>query len=293
MLKLRVNGLYARGVDFDIATEFVKYDWAKNKDKILETAAKNVITTQYAFNDSWYGPETTIRFEVIGERNRFPGQQLVGITGAEGYHVPEADRSFSLKLKGYYCVANPNPVWVKIHKFYRVPRKMEELICVETQLNAISPIVHRESPQRCWNQDQEMHRTYQFEVVAWESRKDLHNGSTMWRMGYVMNDLGTCLRVMIPNGRLYILNQERVVRFDFAGELLRYGNKGSYVCGFPDSNFLPESEIHRFADDDWEYGGDLEWEIAMNRSMSVKFVKDKSYPRQKKRKRQMDIKFEC
>lgn len=117
---------------------------------------------------------------------------------------------------------------------------------------------------------------YQFEeVVAWELRAELHNGNKLWRMGFVMNDLATCVRVMILNGRMFVLRQDRLVRFNYAGELVHVEG-GDYKWDIPDMEFLPESELLGFTDDDWDYEEDLEEEIRLNRRLSTAFVKDKA-----------------
>ena len=275
----------ASGLDADVTILFEKKRFAITKDSILEWGGKSLIRDQYAINTEWYGPINYKRFEVIGELDNTPGQLLIGNTGAQGYHVPEADCATTMQLSGRYVKRNYPRLMVYVHKTYRVPRKVEELICVETQLNVISPMKYREDPQSSWDFNLDYpHRMHQFEVIVWQSRKDKHNGNRMWRMGYVMNDMGVTVRIMIPNGRLYILKSERVVKFDFAGEILYHRTNRAYDWNVPDREFISHAEIGEFADYYWKYEEDLVFKESSNTSLITKFVKDTAFPRQKRRR---------
>ncbi len=62
----------------------------------------------------------------------------MGTTGAMGYHVPAADQRTNIKLKGRFLTeCMKQTAVVRIHKKFRVPKKIEELICVQTGSNAI------------------------------------------------------------------------------------------------------------------------------------------------------------
>ena len=58
-----------------------------------------MIRDQYALNTKWYGPSKYKQLEVIGELNKTPGQSLIGNTGVQGCHVPDADCVSNMKLK--------------------------------------------------------------------------------------------------------------------------------------------------------------------------------------------------
>ena len=264
-----------------------KKEFMERKD-VLESDVKVLD----AKNDEYYGPREEVKYEVVGgELNRFPGQLLVGKTGAMGYHVPAADRKTNIKMMGRYlklgCWQNNKQI-VRIHKKFRVPRKIEELICVETGANAIPKNIGecREEPRNWWLFGNSMiNHTFQYDVVAWESKPNPKNGNTMWRMGYVMNDMATTLRVMVPNGRLYVLKATRVVKFfyrmdglnrlPFHHPKIKDDRKYYYDMDVPDTDFPPMGSIEDFTDDDWCWEDDVEKMIDI---YQTKFIKDTSFP---------------
>ena len=119
-----------------------------NKYKILETGRDVLILDQYARHHDYYGPSQNRKFSVIGEENSQMGQILIRETGEEGYHVPLADRTSHLRFKGRYLSPSYPETVVRVHHKFRVPRRIEELICVKTGRNAVSPLVQREKPQK-------------------------------------------------------------------------------------------------------------------------------------------------
>ena len=163
-----------------------------------------------------------------------------------------------------------------MHKSYMVPIRIDELICVETNLNAISPIhfTERESKKTSWwnwGHHGHPHCTNQFDVAAWQAIGKGPNSSGPWRMGYVINEIGPVVRVMIPNGRLYILNMTRVVMFeDGRFQPMRRVENGDF----------PEIEkVNEYMDEDWDYEVDRILLERLKTPLNKEFVKDVSFPR--------------
>ena len=284
----KINRLIGNGIKCCVAVATVKIeDDPDMYGKILENGDESLITNaNYAYAmDSYYKPQVEAALDVVGEKNSKLGRKLIGETGEMGYHVPEADRVNNIKLEGNYIrkewgsFARPGMVkMVCINKKYRVPRKMEEMICVKTGLNACSPLASREI--RGTSRDSKLfdypHRTDQFDIVAWESKKNEQNGSRLWRMGFVMNDLGPVVRILIPSGRMYILKTSRVVQFDFAGTLVDCVKKAIWDVG--NEHFISSDNIKQFVDDDWEYEEDVKTFVDTRSRLSIEFVKDQVYP---------------
>ena len=265
-----------------------KRDEFMRRNDIMESDPESTKKTIDAVNDSYYGPpRKRIKYEVLeGERNEFPGRLLVGTTGALGYHVPAADQKTNIKMKGRYLTeCMQKTTVVRVHKKFRVPRKIEELICVQTGSNAIpGNNGRREEPISWWIRGRTLVcRTFQYDVVAWESRANPKNGEKLWRLGYVMNDMDTTLRVMIPNGRLYILKASRVVKFYYHMDRLNYPlhprfqgkKKYNFDMDVPDTDFMSAGFINDFTDDDWYYENDVTEILPI---FSSKFKKDTGFP---------------
>jgi hypothetical protein len=287
-----VNRRIAEGVESKLA---MKLEVERHK-KMEVGKVKEVdcaLTDQYACDyDGYYGIgmghyynwKEPVEIKVIGERNLWEGKEcMVGMTGRLGYHVPKADQLYNISMMGRYVSGDSPLAWgqekeVCVNKKFVVPRKMEELICVETHLNACSPLRKRESPGTSiveFKGKMVPHRTHQFAVVAWQSKKNLKCGEKLWRMGYVMNDMGGYLRIMVPNGRWFILHTKRVVHFDFAIQLAN--GRDQYDGDVPDKKFMSEDLINSFTDNDWYFPED-EDACAKDTPYSVNFVKDEMYP---------------
>ena len=314
----RCNAIINRRVQLGEARDIVTRDEHERHrtmdvDTVLEVGFESQLREQYAcdYEDPdvdkdfwqmdmrWYcSQKDKPSVSEDDEVNPWGGKKmLIGRTGRLGYIVPKADREYNISLLGRYINNKKNPMMsghdkeVCVYKKYMIPRKIEELICVETNLNACSPLSLRESPgtsmsfAKC---ERFPHRTNQFELVAWQSRPDRNSGYQLWRMGYVLNDMGCWLRVMIPNGRWFILATHRVVKFDFAIELVN-GDEHEYDYDIPDSSFLSKKIMMRFRDDDWNYAEDYD-RFEENSTFSVEHVKDKQYPL-RDGKKQREIRF--
>ena len=215
-----------------------------------------------------------------------PGPDLIGDTGSMGYQVLPAVQQDSAKMWGHYVTDNHPRTCVWLHKkSYKVLMNIEDLVCIATGENAV-PEDDREKPESSREPIGKVgHRTHQFQVVVWTSElseedavdfddedsvEDPEEG--LWRMGYVMNNMGETLRVMVPSGRLYILYVSRVVIF------VPRDHWNEMVVG--DKEIPALHDISYYRDDDWKFDEDVLYKETTPSALSVKFVKDKAYPRQ-------------
>ena len=233
-------------------------------------------------------------------------QELIGNTGKKGYEVPPSVTKENIELFGNW-VTNPKNrkgVRVRVHKSFRVPVNIEELVCIDTGKPAKSPIPvkERENWKRYSKKRKEelpttfphefdgvrwqidfgsRDRPNQFDMVAWQCEKTGENADGYktedsmenieigpWRMGYVMNDCDRILRVMIPSGQLYYLKAETVVYFT---ELSHYCSR------VVSDRKCVKRGLDKYIDDDWDISNDYE-EDGVDNTTITRFVKDVAYP---------------
>ena len=235
--------------------------------------------------------------DMTWQGDNYRGPELIGRTGARGYRVPPEVQQSSVRMFGNWIRRDTNypRTEVLVHRSYKVPRNIEDLVCIETGRNAVSPIPRnaRESPQR--NQEPRPggvdHSTYQFQVVAWESAFDVDSDDEdscddqdvygLWRMGYVMNDLGKTLRVMVPSGRMYYVNGCRAVFFDGPGT----GWAEEDVDDEKVLNSCEEPDLAKYRYESWYFNEDEEDMYGSTRLLSWQFVKDQAYPMDRSQRR--------
>ena len=91
-------------------------------------------------------------YNVARDNDEERGQLLIGETGRMGYHVTVADRKYNVMMRARYLDDNYPRSLIWVHKSYMVLMRIDELICIETNLNAVSPIhfTERESKKTSW-----------------------------------------------------------------------------------------------------------------------------------------------
>jgi hypothetical protein len=248
-----VEELAAERAKFQKLLERKTNNW-EDKEFFIRDAA-------YAMPDNVYGPPKKDPLKTIDEnQSSAPGVPRMGITGRLGYHVLEVDRRFGLNAEARYVWREnytcPTDVNVCVPKKYVVPRRIEEMICIETGLNAVSPLTRRVSvgtTLTLFGRGRSKAQFNQFEPVAWKSKLDKFKIS-VWRMGYVMWEFEDFVRVMIPSGMIYFLKKGRVV--SFGDQFSKYDKSKDVDWEVPDSHFLPETELATYVDSDWDYPDD-------------------------------------
>ena len=95
-----------------------------------------------------------------------------------------------------------------------------------------------------------------------------------------MNDMGPVLRVMIPNGRLYILDATRVVKQLVLENRFYEHNNGLYELVESEDQIVPSGcDVNVFKDNDWEFEED---KFLLPMRLHGNFVKDVAYPRKRR-----------
>ena len=188
-----------------------------------------------------------------------------------GYHVTVADRKYNVMMRARYLDDNYPRTLIWVHKSYMIPMRIDELICIEMNLNAVSPIhfTERESKKTSWwnwGYHGHPHRTKQFDVVAWQANPKGPDNGGPWRMGYVMNEISPMVRVMIPNGRLYILNMTRVVMFE--------DGRFQHMVRVNYGDFPGIEKVDKYMDEDWDYEVDRVLLERLKTPLNKEFVKD-------------------